>query len=71
MSAKTSSVLLLTVVLLTIAANGLNWQGTGNMNNSVITKIWDNLSTKLDSAFGTDANAILAVTKNISDQLNA
>lgn len=51
MSAKTSLVVLLTAMLLATAANGGGWQGTGNMSNSVITKIWENLETKINAAY--------------------
>lgn len=40
MSGKTNFKLFLTAFLLMTEVNELKWQGTGNMNNSVITKIW-------------------------------
>lgn len=71
MSSKTSLLILLLAGLLATIANGLNWQGAGNMNSSVIAKIWDKLVTNILSTL--DANtyeAKNAFVKDISDRLN-
>ena len=59
--------LLLATVLMATAAKGDGWQGTGNMNNSVISTIWDNMAINLYpilptgdiSSFGQNLSAIL------------
>lgn len=72
MSAKTSFVILLTAMLLATSANRTNWQGTGNMNSSVIAKIWDNLENNLNAAIGSQSiQATNAFVKDISDRLGA
>lgn len=71
MSGKIGLMVLLTATLLVIAGNGLNWQGAGNMNSTVITKIWENLESNLNVAFNTDTAAVNNVCKDISDKLNA
>lgn len=77
MSSKIGLVFLLTAMLLSIVGNGLNWQGTGSMNKTVIAKIWENLETNLQTALNTvgaispgDNNPVNLACKNLSDKLN-
>ena len=72
MSGKTNFKLFLTAFLLMTEVNELKWQGTGNMNNSVITKIWENLYINLNTAVQASSltNIMNALTKDISDRLN-
>lgn len=49
MYANSSTLFLLIVLFLATAATGLNWQGTGNTNNTVIAKIWQHFETKINS----------------------
>lgn len=52
MSAKKSFFILFAAILLAAVTNGLEWQGIGKMNNTVIAKIWDGLEQPLNAYEG-------------------
>lgn len=76
MCSKMGLVFLLTAMLLTVVGNGLNWQGAGSMNHTVIAKVWENLESNLQTAFNTNGamnvgnNPVNLACKSLSDKLN-
>ena len=57
MNTKATLAIILTAMLLADSLNGFKWQGTGAMNNTVITEIWNNLETNLNTALVNNTQA--------------
>lgn len=71
MSTRAVLLVVLTATLLAVA-NGINWQGKGNMNQTVLDKIWAYINANTSSGFSDimDSSNINIFVKGLSDSLN-
>lgn len=71
MSSKGRLPFLLLAVFLVMATNGINWQGGGNMNQTVMSKIWTAIDTSLTKTTAPSSTFMNSFTKDLSEALNS